>query len=61
MPKKNFFKFINKPLANLPEDLLVPGVGPFLNANIHVLDQFIKETKSDLKFLTCLLFNLVLF
>jgi hypothetical protein len=41
--------------------LLVPGVGPFSNANILVWDQFIKENKTDFKISTCLLFNLVLF
>jgi hypothetical protein len=29
--------------------LLVPGVGPFSNANIYLLDQLIEETKTDLK------------
>jgi len=32
--------------------ILVPGVDPFSNANIHVLDQLILETKTDLKSLT---------
>jgi hypothetical protein len=41
--------------------LLLPGVGPFSNANIFVWDQFIKENKTDFKFSTCLLFNLVLY
>jgi hypothetical protein len=29
--------------------LLVPEVGPFSNANIFVLDQFMTETKADFK------------
>jgi len=33
--------------------LLVPGVDPFLNANIYVLDQLIAETKTDLEYTTC--------
>jgi len=40
--------------------LLVPGVGPFSNANIFVLDQFMTETKADFKISTCALLNLVL-
>ncbi len=31
---------------------LVPGVDQFSNSNIHVLDQLILQTKTDLKSLT---------
>jgi hypothetical protein len=41
--------------------LLVPGVGPFSNANIFVWDQYIKENKTDFKISTCLLLNPVLY
>jgi hypothetical protein len=41
--------------------LLVPGVGPFSNANIFVQDQLIAETQTDLKYSTCPLLDPVLY
>jgi len=40
--------------------LLVPGVDPFSNANIYVLDQLIAETKTDLETTTCPLLSPIL-
>ncbi len=40
--------------------LIVPGVGPFSNANINALDQHIAETKADLESTICLLLSSIL-
>jgi len=40
--------------------LLVPGVGPFSNANIYVLVQLIAEIKTNLESTTCPLLSLIL-
>jgi len=50
-----FFKLLEDPAYSL-----VPGVGPFSNANIYVLDQHIAETKTDLESTTCPLLSSIL-
>jgi hypothetical protein len=52
LAKKNsriFFGFFLCLVKFCKTQLLVPGEGPFSNANIVELDQLIAETKTDLK------------
>ena len=51
--RKNFAFYRKTPL-------LVPGVDPFSNANIYVLDQLKAETETDLESTTCPLLSPIL-
>ncbi len=52
------FAYISSKYRKTP--LLVPGVDPFSNANIYVLDHIIAETKTNLESKTCPLLSPIL-